>query len=77
MNLGAPPQLPWTAAKRPNAPDRQLQGERPVGGRGTYIYIYIYIYIDGIMDFISQKVAAYGQAVLVFKDRIKRVALII
>ena len=35
----------------------------------VYIYIYIYIYIiyiiSGLMEYISQKVAAYGQFVLV------------
>ena len=30
------------------------------------ICIYIYIYIGGLMEYISQKVAAYGQFVLVF-----------
>ena len=31
------------------------------------MHIYIYIYIGGLMDYISQKIAAYGQFVLVFK----------
>ena len=31
------------------------------------IYVFnIYIYIGGLMEYISQKVAAYGQFVLVF-----------
>ena len=29
------------------------------------MFTYIYIYIGGLMDYISQKVAAYGQFVLV------------
>ena len=39
--------------------------------RFVYVYIctYIYIYIlSGLMEYISQKVAAYGQFVLVFLD---------
>ena len=32
-----------------------------------YVYIYIYYtYIGGLIEYISQKVAAYGQFVLVF-----------
>ena len=30
-----------------------------------YVYIYIYIFVGGLMEYISQKVAAYGQFVLV------------
>ena len=30
------------------------------------IYINIYIYIGGLMEYISKKVAAYGQFVLVY-----------
>ena len=31
-----------------------------------YVYIFIYVYIySGLMEYISQKVAAYGQFVLV------------
>ena len=32
----------------------------------VYMYLYIYIYIGGLMEYISKKVAAYGQCVLVF-----------
>ena len=32
-----------------------------------YVYIFVYVYIySGLMEYISQKVAAYGQFVLVF-----------
>ena len=30
-----------------------------------YVYMYLYIYIGGLMEYISQKNAAYGQFVLV------------
>ena len=33
--------------------------------RMQYLYKYIYIYIGGLMEYISKKVAAYGQFVLV------------
>ena len=32
----------------------------------VYMYLYKYIYIGGLMGYISKKVAAYGQFVLVF-----------
>ena len=31
-----------------------------------YVFILIYIYKGGLMEYISQKVAAYGQFVLVY-----------
>ena len=31
----------------------------------VYVYICVYIYLGGLMEYISQKVAAYGQFVLV------------
>ena len=33
-----------------------------------YLYKYIYIYIGGLMEYISKKVAAYGQFVLVYSN---------